>query len=363
MSVLFGSIGDQFFPVICIPTGVTSPVATKADLISNSTKLISTDEVFVRTIRSHAPSTTKAGFKDWPKIIETCADNRDAGIARFIRRHLSGNIDALREAIFSSQTIDEQKNIKEKLIEIADYAKTRMEEISSDRYIDLSKYGFWDAIMMITPTPQGLKADRNFLLTIDSANPQLTGWPIWLVSNGFTEEKHRPFVYHNSYEAFIDSRFIQFMKYDPDGILAQRSVLNDDLAYNQSAPGTELNIKNAANDCIEAIANGISISESSLQSTPYENKIDVKLNFLFRWSGLKKRKLNNWDQYIQRESNHGPAQQDSVALFISIPSETSTSSIASILRPELNKLYALFDNYEMSAKMLEKYASDLLDRK
>ena len=39
VSVLFGSIDDQSFPVICIPAGVTSPVGGKADLISNNIKL------------------------------------------------------------------------------------------------------------------------------------------------------------------------------------------------------------------------------------------------------------------------------------------------------------------------------------
>ncbi len=91
ISVEFPKRESQEYPVIIVPPGVRTPVASKSDLLNGDTKLISTNDVYVRSLQSNnTPSTTKARWKDWSKIVEVCFDNREADIGRFLRRHLSG---------------------------------------------------------------------------------------------------------------------------------------------------------------------------------------------------------------------------------------------------------------------------------
>ncbi len=52
----------QSYPVIVVPPGVRTPVAAKSDLLHKESKLISADDVYVRSLRSNnTPSTTKVG--------------------------------------------------------------------------------------------------------------------------------------------------------------------------------------------------------------------------------------------------------------------------------------------------------------
>ncbi len=109
IKVHFPILKDQKFPVIEIPSGVKTPVAVKRDLGKvNDTGVIPPcvkkylkdnknkfwlreHNVYVRSLRANnTPSTTKANWKDWNDLIETCFDNREADIGRFLRRHLSG---------------------------------------------------------------------------------------------------------------------------------------------------------------------------------------------------------------------------------------------------------------------------------
>ena len=87
------------YPVIEIQGGLRTPVATKSDLNDSANRpLIRRDAVFVRSLDANGiVSTTPAGWKDWPRLVEVCFDNREADIGRFVRRHLSGvDVETLR---------------------------------------------------------------------------------------------------------------------------------------------------------------------------------------------------------------------------------------------------------------------------
>src|SRR5262249_48067266 len=61
--------------------------------------LIRKDAVFARSLNSSGVvASTIAGWKDWPRLVEVCFDNREADIGRFLRRHISdASGKALRE--------------------------------------------------------------------------------------------------------------------------------------------------------------------------------------------------------------------------------------------------------------------------
>jgi predicted HTH transcriptional regulator len=79
------------YPIIVIPAGVKTPVATKSRLVDDGKMLIKSDTIYIRSLSANnTPSTTVATWKDWNAIVEICFDNREADIGRFLRRHFSG---------------------------------------------------------------------------------------------------------------------------------------------------------------------------------------------------------------------------------------------------------------------------------
>jgi hypothetical protein len=57
--------------------------------------------------------------------------------------------------------------------------------------------------MHIAPEPAGHAPNRKFLEILRNANPDLTGWPVWLDSSSFHDETTRPYVFGDAWEAFI----------------------------------------------------------------------------------------------------------------------------------------------------------------
>jgi hypothetical protein len=81
------------------------------------------------------------------------------------------------------------------------------------------------------------------LQLIHSANPSLTGWPIWLISQSFTDEKTHPYPYQGTWEQFIQapgfSRYhLDFMIFSPKGEFYFARALEDDTREKKAGPET-----------------------------------------------------------------------------------------------------------------------------
>ena len=67
------------YPVIVVPPGVRTPVATKRDLLGGQKVLIKEGAVYFRTLSSNGtPSTAEAKAADWRDIADICVENREA---------------------------------------------------------------------------------------------------------------------------------------------------------------------------------------------------------------------------------------------------------------------------------------------
>src|SRR5262249_20392890 len=96
--------------------------------------------------------------------------------------------------------------------------------------------GSWQVAMVIDPPRDQQLPDRVFLSTIASSNPQLTGWPVWLDSSSFTDERSRPKVIDKGWEVLIVSvdleewsGHIDFYRFEPKGEFYLWRNLQDDL--------------------------------------------------------------------------------------------------------------------------------------
>jgi hypothetical protein len=73
--------GGADHPVICVPAGVRTPVATKGEVKDPDTQrvILPINTVYVRTLQSNnTVSTAAARWQDWDRICGLCFDNREA---------------------------------------------------------------------------------------------------------------------------------------------------------------------------------------------------------------------------------------------------------------------------------------------
>lgn len=233
----------QEFPVIVVPSGVKTPVATKSELQSSGNILIRLNTVYVRSLSANnTPSTTQAVWNDWPDIIDICFNNREADLGHFVRRQLGSLTPDLIRMFTSVLSESSQPQVptetaEDQLGKFLQESKARFRSVLAERQIHLPEYGAWEVALIINGNVPQHRADTKFLNLLASSNPRYTGWPIWLDSRGLGDSA-RPYVFEGVWEAFVPGLHseIDFMRLDPKGRFYLRRILEDDLQTRDRAP-------------------------------------------------------------------------------------------------------------------------------
>lgn len=367
----FGQREGLEYPVIAIPEGVTAPVAAKRDLKGGAggKPLIREGDVYFRTLLSNGtPSSARARPSDWPDIMAICFDNREADIGRFFRRHLSGgSIESLINALS-----DLREGTSTPVSTLADRAKALLTEGEKRRLkaierrdlspeqAALTQNAAWSIGLAIDPPHSDALPDQSFLRTALAANPQYTGWPIWLDSRGFDAES-RPKVVEKGWEALIISptgwfKHADFMRLDPTGEFYIWCPLRDDLTETVT-PGTALDVILVIIQVAEAIAVGLSISKAlGWQS-------GATLGFAFRWTGLNGRELASWANPLVSIMPWNRAEDSSVDTYVEVPFDTPLSAIAPFVDLATRDLFIAFNGYTLPINATEHWTQRLIERR
>jgi hypothetical protein len=332
----FAEKEGQEYPVIIVPSDVKTPVAAKSELSLKGRKLIKLDIVYIRSLNSNnTPSTTQATWKDWPKIVEVCFDNREADIGRFLRRHLGGlkpEIVAEFAAAILKKT-EPEPTVEDLLRGYLQESNKRYESIILERNLELPEHGAWEVGLLFLWSVPPHSANKEFLNLLDSSNPDYTGWPVWIDSRGFSDQDSRPYVIDGVWESMVTSLEsgwsdqIDFMRFDPTGKFYLRRALQDDISGSQRAPEPlkVLDFGLPVIRCAEAIAVGISFAKA-MGCDPES----TQLAYAFKWSKLRGRKLVSWANPGRYISPGKSAYQDEVISIINVPLETPLSALARI---------------------------------
>lgn len=369
VTVEFPEREGQCYPVIVIPPGVKTPVASKSDLKFNNTKLISIDEIFTRSLQANnTPSTTKAGWKDWPKIVEICFDNREADIGRFMRRHLSGLTPKMVSDLLSAITkgLEPETTTEDLLQSYLLESEERYKLAIKERGVQLPDHGAWEVAMFIIGDFPAHSANHQFLNLLDSSNPNYTGWPIWFDSRHFKEKSDRPYLVNSIWEAFIVSigisfsNHIDFMRLDPKGRFYLRRALEDDISRSKHAPRplSEFDFGLPIIRTAESIAVGIAFAKA--MKSDLEKTI---LAFTFRWTKLRGRELSSWAQPNHDVSPERRAYRDEVLTFINVPLETPLSALSEFVSQAIQPLFEVFDGFPLDKNIVEDFTRQLVERK
>jgi hypothetical protein len=368
VGVEFPERDGQPYPVIVIPPGVKTPVAARSELHVGDRRLISTDSVYVRSLSANnTPSTTRAIWKDWPKIVEVCFDNREADVGRFLRRHLGSlTPNVVREFVTTvSQGMESEMTTKELLQKYLQESEDRFQTMARERKVQLPEHGTWEVALLVIGQVPRHAANHEFLNLLDASNPRYTGWPVWPASWRFTDQSARPYIFQEAWEAFISlgsswSHHIDFMRLDPKGRFYLRRALREDVSDNHQAPApmTILDFSLPITNTAEAMAVGMAFAKA--MGCPAE---DTLLAFAFRWMKLQGRRLTSWG-HLDRDIFPEPsAYQDEVLTFVDVLLETPLSALSNFVNQAVQPLFQVFDGFVLGRNVVEDLTRRLIERK
>lgn len=357
------------YPVIVVPEGVTVPVSVNRDLKGQDTYLLREGEIYFRTLGANGiPSTAKVRPSDWRAIMDICFENREANIGRFLRRHIAGpNLEAFFDAIAGMRLPEvTTPTLHAQALEVLHKGEKRKDEALSDRNLkgdaaDFIKRGSWSVGLVIDPPKLDLRADQDLLNVLAGANPQYTGWPIWLDCRYFDDRQSRPIVTDKAWQALIISiqawsPHIDFMRLDPRGEFYLWRVLQDDLLPERVEPKIALDPILVLIRVAEVIAVGISEARAL-------GGDDATLGFAFRWTGLKMRELISWANPLASGYPGDMAHQDVVETFIEVPGRTPLSAIAPYVDQATRDLFLAFRGRNIPQAAIEEWTRRLIERR
>lgn len=365
IGVEFPEREGQPYPVIVVPPGVKTPVATKSSLST----LIATNDVFVRSLNSNnTPSSVKAIWKDWPALMDVCFDNREADIGRFLRRHLSGvTPDVVRHLATSLiQGTTPEISIKSELESYLQEGEARYHAAVQKRKLNLPEHGSWEVALILAGNIPAHSANQNFLRLLDANNPSYTGWPVWLNSQGFRDQESHPYVIDGAWEALIvspakaDPKHLDFWRLDPKGRFYLRRGLQDDFSDSPQAPEprTELDFVLAILRTAEAIAVGLAFAKAMGGDSE-----SVILSFAFRWKGLQNRILSSWADWGRYLSSDYRAYQDEITTFVDVPLAAPLSALVDYVMQVVTPLFEIFDGWAVGKPIVDDLTRRLVERK
>lgn len=369
VAVGFGQRGGTDYPVITIPEGLRFPVAAKADLKDAAGKLlVRAGEVYCRTLGSNGiVSTAPARPADWRDIVDICFENREADIGRFLRRLVGdGDVAGLLTRLSGIASAPPDPTLQERTKAFLDAGQRRYSEALGRRGLTAEQLheldtGTWSVALVVDPSRPEAAADKQFLYSFGSANPNYTGWPVWLDTRGFTDATSHPVHVDKGWEALVISprgwsQHVDFMRMEPQGAFYLHRLLQDD--FTDKVPrGSALDAILALLRTAEAIAVGLSLVKNL--GWPVE---ETKLGFCFRWTKLGGRELSSWANPLVSVLPGHTAVDDTAECYIEMPLDTPASAIAPYVDKVINDLLIKFDGYQIRSETIEGWVKRLVER-
>ena len=240
------------YPVICVPSGIETPVAAKRDLpnaVPKKQPLVKCDAVYVRTIiSSNTVSSSPARAADWPQLVRHCFDNREADIGAFIRRHLpSLSLSHLSDLLTPAAPSPTASELAGQLL---DAGRTRFAEVMAQRGIAMPNVGTLEAAVVVDGSVPNQLADQQLLFRLQANRRDLTGWPFWVSLQGSNDQNLWPYHFNGGWECLIaeldqadaGGTKLDFWRIDPAGKFYHLRGLEDDMHHPRSqSPRPERN--------------------------------------------------------------------------------------------------------------------------
>ena len=352
-------------PVIAVPNGVRAPVAVKRRLAGPAGELLREGEVPFRTLNANGRvSSAAARPQDWRDLVDICFDNREADVARFLRRHLSAITPETLRTVIDAASTQPGPTLTEEATVFLDTCGKRFSTVAATVDVRVKPdWGGWEVGLVIDPPVADAVADRAFLDRVYAANPNYGGWPIWLDLRGMQELSPR--VKDDGWEALaaFDSVFdiLDFYRFEPQGRFYSRRPHFDDAAASArgAQPRLILDPVSVLADVGETLAVALAISRA------VGVREEGELGFAWRWSGLQGRRLATFSPMelgAMLVSQH-TSESGEVREVTTMPAATSPLSVAPYARAATRRLFAAFNGFSVREENVEGIVAARLSRR
>lgn len=365
-------IDGCYYPIVTVPGGVKRPVSsTKSITVTETGKMVLADNrVYIRTVDSNDvfSSSEPRSPRDWEDLVARCADNRDADVAKFIRRHFTQeDIGQLRELILGEGSGGESRLFAHEQYAFRDHGDDymadgymRLQQAMERNPIELPHYGFFEVAAFISGNLPSHTADDQLYRRLMAVNPGLTGFPAWLDTRHSRGNHEWAKVVHNAWETFLYDKGdrVHFgVFYEKNAFYQLRSYQEDTQEWALNAPAGviafQLQIRNVA----EVIFTLLRFTEA-LRGDVVPFSIVLKI----RWSKLKGRKLINLAPRGTAILLTGPAEQDEVVTAVSLPWDLPADAIHNYVGGLTKDLFKIFDGKSVAPEVVAQYTNELIHR-
>lgn len=358
-SLEFVEVASGVYPVLLVPRGITVPITCKRDLRDGSGQLLPKQKtIYVRTMRHGNVSTSEADGEDLKELIETCIANRELDNARFLTRFLQGmQPEEIRAAFIGLQKLTTEANrILVGTESFREDSVARFRNAASGSSLNPEDFGFRDIALMIDgPRQTQWSTNQDFLSALHIASPNLSGWPVWLVSTAFQKQEDRPYVKGDVWEQYIvieptrEERVYggahwDFSIFDPSGRFFLRRVLPDDFRSGKTYGRRKLILDPIfqISELAEALITGQRFASAMLYDPP-----KTFLYFHFWWSSLEGRTLASWavpgvDFFAASKATDNERQSK-----VRIPMDATLDQVIGYIGEALKPLTQAFGGYEI----------------
>jgi len=378
IEVVFESRDEQEYPVIIVPNGVRTPVASRRDLLAPSNArssakkgdklLIKENAIYVRTLlANHRPSSSEAKRGDWNRLVQICFDNREADIGSFVRRHLStldpSSVSKLAESLadeLSMPTVEDRV-----LDELKSGERHFSEAVLQAKLKDAESNGFKEVAIVVGGQVPDHKLDNDFRMRLLLNAPNLSGWPPFVDLSHGGELQMRPYIKANGWQALLanlDSEddiirpSLDFWRIEPRGVFFVLRALEDDLHPN-------LELYDSLDFYLQiAWTTEVIIAGLSLANSLGCDATTSVVHFGFRWTRLENRRLLAWAGPHRGLRQTGRSREDEYTSLLSIPLDTPANGVAPHVDSVVRPLFLLFGGAEYHAKVIEDAVESVRSR-
>jgi hypothetical protein len=370
VTVEFIERGGVEYPVICVSSGVETPVAARRDLpnpADNTKPLVRCDTVYVRTLNANnTVSSSAARWQDWPQVTRNCFENREADIGAFLRRHLA-NVDP-RQLRLAMRSLRPIRTASEETVRLLDYGRSRFQTELARRQIVLPNFGYRETAVVVDGMVPPHRATEEWRFRMRANAPDHSGWPAWVDLHGAQDEHFRPYVSADGFEALvvelgpgaIFETHVDFWRMDPVGKFYLARAFRDDMSrpQGQQQPGTVLDPMLQIGEIAEIMA----IAQSFARTLGC-NEQTTALEFAFRWTGLENRVLRIWSTPGASTRASGRAAENVKVVQVRLPLETAPASLAPFVAAATQPLFNMFGGYDYPAASIAQVVERVLSRR
>ncbi len=304
-------------------------------------------------------------------MMRLCFDNREADIGRFVRRHLSPTSLPSIIAAFGMRQADE--TLRSRAVAVLDEGREYFRHAVAHAtpqpgHEHAASWGFDEIALVIEPSPGGgmMPLAPSFLNALyAAAQSNRMTIPPWHDGRAMMRSDTQPYTREGAYQMLLDvptSSYghYEFSRLDPHGRFYCRSALREETRERRFHPTDTptLDPGQAIVRVIEAFLTGAAFARAMKA-----DEDATTLGFVFRWSGLKGRKLYNWSggmDYLTRV--HVARGDDISTTFVEVPLSTAPGALAQYAAQVIEPLMTVFD-WQMPPNFVEHFAARTIGKR